>query len=169
MSGTVDTKESERRELTFPSIDEAVAEAERLANGPTRTTGNQSAGQLVEHLAKSIDANVAGVKAKFPLPVRAVLAVARPLLGGVLKRSATRNPMPAGMTLPKVLRPEFASEGGLPIDEAVAAYRQAVARLKAADAIPTHPVFGEMTTAECEQLHCRHAELHLSFIHRDEA
>ena len=30
------------------------------------------------------------------------------------------------------------------------------------------PVFGPMTHEEWEQLHCRHAELHFSFIHKDE-
>jgi hypothetical protein len=28
-----------------------------------------------------------------------------------------------------------------------------------------HPVFGQMTRAQHDQIQCRHAELHLSFVH----
>ena len=45
----------ERRELSFASLNDVVAEAERLASGEVRTTGNHSFGQILEHLARTHD------------------------------------------------------------------------------------------------------------------
>ena len=162
---TVDRKTAERRELTFNTLDEAVAEVEQLAAGPVRVTGNQSFPQLVEHLAKSVHANVAGLEAKFGLPMRAAAWCMRTFLGGLLRKKATTSRMSPGINLPKVLEPEFAGSPEASVEAAVDHYRNALRRLREADDIPTHPVLGKMTPRECEQLHCRHAELHLGFVH----
>ena len=45
----------QRRELSFTTLDEAVADATRLASGTVRTTGNHSFGQILEHLARTHD------------------------------------------------------------------------------------------------------------------
>jgi hypothetical protein len=56
----------ERRELTFQTIDEAIAEAERLASGEVRTTGAHSFGQILNHLALSHDTSTGRVVAPPP-------------------------------------------------------------------------------------------------------
>ena len=47
--------EVERRQLHFSSLDEAAADAEALAGGEVMTSGNYSFGQIMEHLARTID------------------------------------------------------------------------------------------------------------------
>jgi len=56
----------ERRELSFATLNEAVAEAERLADGEVRTTGNHSFGQILEHLARTHDMATGKVEAPRP-------------------------------------------------------------------------------------------------------
>ena len=61
------TPHPERRELHFRFLEEVVAEAERLAAGKVRTTGNHSFGQILEHLALSHDMATGKIEAP-PLP-----------------------------------------------------------------------------------------------------
>jgi hypothetical protein len=42
--------------------------------------------------------------------------------------------------------------------------REAFSRLKATDQRAEHVVFGPLTKEEWNRFHCRHAEMHLSFI-----
>ena len=49
------TANPERRVLTFQSLDEVIADAERLAAGKVRTTGSHTFGQILNHLALSQD------------------------------------------------------------------------------------------------------------------
>ena len=68
----------ERRELSFASLDEAVAEAERLASGPVRTTGNHTFGQILEHLARTHDMGTGKlVGPRPPLMVRLMMPLVK--------------------------------------------------------------------------------------------
>lgn len=99
----VNTKTASRRALHFDSLAEALADAEQLAAGPHETTGNWSLAQILEHLAKSIAANIDGVKAKPPLPFR----VLGPVLKPFLKKQILHKAMTPGFKLPARLKPEF--------------------------------------------------------------
>ncbi len=82
-----------RRELEFDSLDDAVAEAERLAQSEVRTTGNHSFGQIIEHLARTHDmATGKTVGPRPPFVVRLLMPVLR---GGIL-----RGPVKPGYKLP---------------------------------------------------------------------
>lgn len=162
---TVDTaKVYGRRSLRFNHLDDILAEAERLAALPTRQLSNWSLGQICQHLAGAMNLSIDGVPSDAPF--RAPLAMR--ILSRFLKRRFLNKGMPPGFILPegapKALRPDNVAVGAaLPI------LRAAIGRLaREADRHP-HPLFGRLSRAEWDQLHLRHAELHLSFIHPETA
>jgi hypothetical protein len=155
-SGPVDTKTVRgRRELHFASLDEVVADAEKLVSSPTtRMLGNWLLGRLLTHLAMAMNRSIDGISLKAPWHMR--------LFGRFMKRRALERGLPAGFKLPKdtevAAYPMVASP-----QEALAILRQAVGRLRNEKATALHPLFGRLTHEEWTQLHLRHAELHLSF------
>lgn len=157
---TVNTKEAPRRELEFATLEEALAEVEQLAAGPHEVTGNWSFAEIVEHLARSITANIDGVQAKPPLPVRLFGPVLKPML----KSQILGKAMTPGFKLPKNLQKEFFPREGTTLEQAVQLYRDEVARVAIASDLPDHPFFGRMTIEEVRLLHRQHAALHLSFV-----
>ena len=76
MSGKV-----ERRELEFSSLSQAVADIERLAAGEVRVTGKHSFGQIIHHLALSLDMSAGRVQPP-PIPwyMKLVTALFRSML-----------------------------------------------------------------------------------------
>jgi hypothetical protein len=153
---TVDTKTVQgRRQLTFRSFAEVIADAERLTSSPhTKVLGNWPLNQLIAHLATAINRSIDGISAKMPWFVR--------LMGLFRKGRILKNGLPPGFQLPRdreaLAFPQVASS-----QEALGILRKAVARLSAERMTARHPVFGNLTHDEWTQLHLRHAELHLSF------
>ena len=96
---SVDCKKVEgRRKLSFTSLDEVVADAEKLVSSPdTKMLGNWPLGRLLTHLANSIDRSIDGSTVKPPWIVR--------LIGPLMKGRILRNGMSAGSTCPSRLRP----------------------------------------------------------------
>ncbi len=149
------------RALKFASMDEALAEAERLARaeqgGTLERTGNWTLGQALGHLAYWIDVAYDGYPPQLR-PSWVVKLLLRTMKGGVL-----RGELPRGARIPKV------PGGTLGIDvisteEGLGRFRKAVARLKAAP--PTRPniVFGPLTHDEWKRMHIGHAALHLGYM-----
>jgi hypothetical protein len=85
------------------------------------------------------------------------------MLGRLLKRRTLANPMKPGLQLPRK-----AALGLVPAptgwEEGLQAFRQAIQRQLTETKREPHGFFGPMTRAEWNQLHCRHAALHLSFL-----
>jgi hypothetical protein len=143
-----------RRELHFGSYQNILDDVHALAAVPTRQLGNWSLGQVCEHLAKGMEYAVDGAPFKAPL----FIALVAPFLK---KRYCTR-PMKPGFKLPPtasdyVPTTEDASVG-------VARLERAIERIQQASVLKPHAMFGPMTRDEWDQLHFRHAEMHLSFI-----
>jgi len=64
-------KVQDRRTLRFESLDEILAEVERLAIAKeVRPLGNWSSGQVVQHLAMTLDNSIDGFPSFVPLPIR---------------------------------------------------------------------------------------------------
>jgi hypothetical protein len=103
----------ERRKLSFKSLDEAVADAERLALGEVRTTGQHSFGQILEHLARSIDM-ATGRVAPPPLPV--FMRIMLPFIRGMI----LKGPVKPGVKLPKASEAFFWRDGPVDVQEALA-------------------------------------------------
>ena len=85
------------------------------------------------------------------------------LFGWLIKNRVLRTPMPSGCALPT----DFARHLVPPEtswDDSLQAFRAAIQRLKAESQRHPSPFLGELTRDQWDQLHCRHSELHLSFL-----
>jgi len=144
-----------RRQLKFNTLDEILADVERLAQGKVRAIGNWSPGQNIKHLALIMNGCMDGIPYKAPFYLRAV--------AWFLKNKFVKNPMPAGFDLPKAAAAQLVP-GDTSWEEGTQALRTALQRLKTEPQRHPHPVLGELTREQWDQLHCRHSELHLSFL-----
>ena len=145
-----------RRKLHFDEYEQILAEAERLANAKSlKLLGNWSLGKTFHHLGAAIKLSLDGGKADAPLLAR--------ILGPLLKNIFINRPMPAGFKLPKKAATELIAEGDVSTAEGLALLREQLARIKTATTLHPHPAFGRMSPDQYRKLHCRHAELHMSF------
>lgn len=153
---TIKTKSVQgRRELSFSTLDEIVADAERLVSATrTRTLGNWPLTQLLTHLAFTVNNSIDGFPEKAPWFIR--------LIGPLLKGGITTRKMSPGLNLPKNAQAISFPDAALPA-AALEDLRRAVARTKSESMMADHPAFGKMNHDEWSRLHLRHSELHLSF------
>jgi hypothetical protein len=156
----VDTgKVGDRRILRFESIDQVLAEADRLAEaeraGRLRRLGNWTLGQTLGHLAAWAEYGYTGNPLKPPFFIRWFLRLR--------KRAFLYGPMRAGVKIPGVPGGTLATEPA-PLDEALARFRGVMGRLKAEAPTAPSPIFGRLTHEEAIALNLRHAELHLGFL-----
>jgi len=162
MATTINTaKVKGRRQLRFDSLDDIAMEVERLAGSKgVRAMGNWSSGQVLQHLATTMENSIDGFQGSVPAPVRLFLRL-------FMRRRFITKPMPPGFKLP-------VSAGNLlpaptSWDRALTNFRRAMQRVKTEARRSPHPAFGPMTVDEWNQIHCRHSELHLSFLVADES
>jgi Protein of unknown function (DUF1569) len=152
----VDTKKVEgRRKLAYKSLDELLADAERIGSGPVKTLGNWTPGQIFRHLARSYNASIDGFDVKFPWFLRTTARL--------FKNKLINGPMPPGYGMPpdvaKVMAP-----GETSTEEGLTDLRAAIARLKQDARRVKNPVLGEITREEWDKVHLSHASLHMSFL-----
>jgi hypothetical protein len=158
MPATIDTgKVIGRRELHFNSLQDIAADVDKLAEAKDiRTLGNWTAGQIFQHLATTMNGSIDGMAFRAPWYIRFIVQT-------FFKRRFLTKPMSPGFQLP-----EQAANVLLPpptgLEEGLANCRKALQRLQADSQRAPSPVLGVLTREEWEQLHCRHAELHLSFL-----
>lgn len=151
------TNTAERRTLRFGSMDDLLADIEALdERGEVQSAGHWTAAQNVEHVARFIDASVDGTDAKASLALR--------LLGPFVKKSVLAKPMKPGFKLPTKLADQFVPPANVTWEDAVEHLRTIISRAKAEGMTGRSPVFGQLTHDEWVQMHCRHAELHFSFL-----
>lgn len=154
---TINTKHvTDRRRLSFSSMDDILADAEKLDGRPVRVTGNWSAGQIVEHVTFPITFSLDGIDLRAPWPIR--------VFGRVFKRRFLTKGLSPGIQNTGEFR-KLLPDPGVTWDAALAELRREIGRIRAG-ARMTHPspVMGPMTHDEWVQFHCRHAELHFSFM-----
>jgi hypothetical protein len=152
----INTKHAPRREVRYDSLDDIVADAERLVAANAPTTGNWTKGQILKHLATVMNKSIDGFE-----------HMANPLLIWFLrltfKKRALSQTMPAGYRLKGKSADELLPS---PIDDqdALQQIRQAVARLHNESQRRPNAFLGPLSSEEWDQLHCRHSEMHMSFI-----
>jgi Protein of unknown function (DUF1569) len=148
-----------RRHLHFTSLDDIVADVDQLANAKEiRCLGNWSGGQVLRHLTTVMNGSIDGMPRVMPGFLRFILRL-------VMKKRFLNKPMPPGFRLPKsgaALLPAPTSW-----DEGLQGFRQAARRLQTETIRQPHPVLGPLTVEEWTKVHCRHSELHLSFLMPD--
>jgi hypothetical protein len=145
--------------LRFESIDQAMAEAERLAEaeraGRLRRLGNWTLGQTLGHLAAWAEYAYTGAPLEVPFFIRWVLRLR--------KRQFLYGPMRSGVRIPGVEGGTLATDP-VPLEEGRGRFRGAMERLRAEAPTVPSPVFGRLTHEEAIALNLRHAELHLGFL-----
>lgn len=157
----INTKKVTRRPIRLNSLDELLAEADRLAQadrqGRLKRLGNWTLGQALNHLAAWINFNYEGFppRAKPPAVIRFLLRF--------MRNRFLNNGLPAGVNIPKVEGGTYAVEV-VSTDEGLARLRKAVQRLRTEPPKFQSPAFGPMTDEERIKLNLRHAELHLGFM-----
>jgi hypothetical protein len=144
-----------RRILDYTSLQDVLADAERLSSGKVKPLGNWSPGQIYRHLAKAYNGSIDGFEGTFPWYIR--------LMAGLFKRKLISGAMPPGVKLPdefaKGVMPEATST-----EDGLADLRAAIARLEQEPRRAASPVFGNLTKEEWDQIHLNHAKLHMSFL-----
>jgi len=159
-SAAVDTaKVAERRILRFESIDEVLAEVNRLGEaeraGRLKHVGNWTLGQTLGHLAAWVEYAYTGAPLKVPILIRWILRLR--------KQKFLYGPMRAGAKIPGVEGGTLATEP-VPLEESLPRYRSALQRLKKETPKAPNVIFGTLTHEEWIALNLRHAELHLGFL-----
>ena len=153
-----DTPAPQRRKLRFETIEDALAEAERLVaadrDGRLKRAGNWSLGKTLGHLATWAEFAFNGYPPAVhaPLPVRLILRMMR---GRILNKG-----MMPGVKVGRVPGGTVGLDE-LPPEEALHRLRAALQRLKASSPVISNPAFGKLTHDEWVKLNLRHAELHL--------
>ncbi len=152
---------SVRRTVQYASLDEVLADAERLVCARAATTGNWSLDQILGHLAiaveKSLDATPEELGWRAPWYLR---------LAGryLIKHWILEYGMPSGFRLPAEAESWAVPAAGGDPHVALERLRHAIARLRSDRPRCPHPIFGPMPPHEWHRWHLRHAELHLSFV-----
>jgi hypothetical protein len=156
MSMPVNTaKVAGRRKLHYASLDEVLADADRLSSGQVDVLGNWSAGQIFRHLARAYNGSIDGFTMTFPWYLRS--------MARIFKNKLVSVPMPAGYDLPSA-GAKAVLPGPTSTAEGLAELRAAVARLNQESHRAEHPMFGELSKEQWNTVHCRHASLHMSFL-----
>ena len=146
-----------RRSLSFKSLDEVIADADRAHSGQYVPLGNWSLGKALTHLGQAMNASIDGVP--FPTSLRT-----RILGRFVFRYLVLYWQFPPGVRLPMKTAQVLVPENDVPYDEGLATLRHGMSRLASETQRLAHPVLGSMNIAQWNRFHLRHAELHLSFF-----
>jgi len=149
------TNISGRRKLHFDNVHQILEDAERIVAADHVALGNWSSGQILMHLARSIDQAVDGANFRVPWYIR--------LGAGLMKNRMLTQPMKPGFKLPAYAARDLVPGATSP-EAGLKALREAIGRLDGTAERAANPVFGRLSLEQWEQLHCRHAELHMSFL-----
>lgn len=162
MGGTIDPKAAEFRKLRFDSLDQLLAEVDRIVaaekTGKLRRAGNWTTGQVFSHLGAWCEYGQTGYP--FPKPPFFI----RWMLGFMVKKYL-RNGMPRGVRIPGAADGTYGTEPAS-IDAGAARLKAAIQKLKNREPMPHEsPAFGPMSYDDRIALNLRHAELHLGYLH----
>ncbi len=157
MPETINTaKVTGRRELHFNTMREVLDDAERLAAGEWRPLGNWSLGKVCQHLAQSLDSATDDNQVA---PPRVIGWIVPLMKGWILKHG-----MKPGFQMSRAMKPVFMPPDEVETMAGLEAFRVAVDRFESAQLPARSKFLGRMTRDEWIAFHCRHAEMHLSFI-----
>lgn len=134
---TVATKKVEgRRVVRYESLGDLLADAEKLAAVNVRTLGNWSFGQILKHLAMSLDSSIDGAGMMLPAPMRWLMSL-------LMKNKFLTKPIPPGYPSPAKFIPATTS-----VEDGLAALRAAIDRQNHEATRAPHPAFGKISNQE---------------------
>jgi hypothetical protein len=151
--------EQKRRDISFSSWEDVIADIEKLASSEFETTGNHSFGKIVQHLATTNEMIVGNVTPpKLPWYMR--------LMMPLIKNGILNKPAEPGFKLPNsAMQKFFWSEDDVDLQDAIANFRASVKAYRDQGPLPVHPVFGKATKEQIDKMSLSHAAMHLSFVH----
>lgn len=159
----IDTRKAPRRELAFHCtgcLKEELARMESAQRaGTLRVTGNWTAGENLDHVARTWEYALDGFPPEARVPF--VFRIMARLMKG---RFTSGKTLPSGFRIPKngsymMPRPGCSFEDGL------LRLRRVIDRLDRGERMEVaSPAFGPMSHDEWMRLNLAHAQLHLGFI-----
>jgi Protein of unknown function (DUF1569) len=157
--GPLDTaKVAGRRKLRFESIDQMMAEVDRLVEaereGRLERLGNWTLGQTLGHLACWAEYAYSGTPLKTPLLIKWILRLR--------KHEFLHEPMRAGVKIPSVEGGTLATEP-MPLEVALDRLKRVMEKLKSQAPTIFHSIFGQLSHDEWIAMNLRHGELHLGY------
>jgi hypothetical protein len=162
MASSVNTSKVHHRQVQFTTIDDVLAEVERIRQadreGRLDTSGNWTAGQILAHVAAWIEYGYSGYPVKAPpFPFNYVLRW--------MGKRILKNGMKPGVRIPGAKNGTFGQDE-ITVAEGVERLQLAFLKLKKGEQCShDSPAFGPMSHEDRIRLNLRHAELHLGFIH----
>lgn len=154
------TKRLDRRKVRFSDLDEILVAAEELSvASQVRQLGNWTMGQIFEHLAKSLHSSIDESKAVVSWRIRTIAFLLRPIV--------LRFGLPSGVSIENsssVAADEFLPSDTTSTKSGLRLMREAITRVQSSRMVARHNLFGKLSHKQWTQLHCRHAELHMSFL-----
>jgi hypothetical protein len=160
----IDTgKVGDFRSLRFTSIDDLLAEVDRIAAadaaGTLRRSGNWTTGQVFGHLASWINYGYEGFPAGANPPWFIKLYLR------MMKAKLLRDGFPRGMKIPRLKEGTFGTEP-MSTEEGARRLREALMRIKNGEPAKFHsPGFGQVPEKDRIEFQFRHAECHLGYLH----
>ena len=150
------TAPSQRRPVAFVTLQDVLKDVRHLSGVDVTCVGNWSFAQILEHLARAIDASIDGFSFRANWLVRVLVA---PLI----KNRLLTRPMKPGIRLPRRAN-SYLPDPDTDFNSAHTPLESAVQRLATTTPTAAHPFLGRLSDREWLALHLRHAEMHLSFV-----
>jgi hypothetical protein len=151
-------KVANRRILRFETIDQMLAEVDRLVaaeqTGRLKQLGNWTLGQTLGHLAGWSEFGYTRAPLNPPFFIRWILKF--------MRKKFIHGPMPAGAKIPGVPGGTLVTEP-MSVEDGLNRFRSIIERVKAEPPTVPSPALGMLTHEESIALNLRHAELHLGF------
>lgn len=151
----------DRRKLNFTTMAEILGDIKMLDDAANEgktisAIGNWTPAQIIEHVLFIIDGSMDGLDFKAPFAIGIIAKFARSYI--------LNKPMKPGIKLPAGLNLVIASPRSTWPD-AVKHAHQAILRVEAGKQMTKRsPLLGKMKHEDWVKMHCRHAEMHFSFI-----
>jgi hypothetical protein len=159
-AGLVDTgKVAGRRKLRFESIDQMMADVDRLVEaeraGRLERLGNWTLGQTLGHLSAWAEYSYTGIPMNTPFFIKWILRLG--------KRKFIHESMRAGVKIPGVEGGTLATES-VPLEVALERMQRVMEKLKSQAPTILHSIFGQLSHDEWIAINLRHGELHLGYL-----
>jgi hypothetical protein len=156
-------KVKDRRTLSFRHFNDIRRDLTTLENAHrakrNRATGNWSPGQILAHLAGFINYPYDG----YPKELGNPPAIIRFILK-FMKKTYIWKRLPVGVAIPGVPGGTVGADNVM-FEIGMERLRTALDRMERTPPTTPNKMFGMLTHEEWMALQCRHAELHLSFLH----
>ncbi len=142
----------------FDCLRSEIDALETAGNAHLETTGNWTPAQIVEHLARAVEASLDGFNIKLPLMLR----IMKPLIRWQMLRTGFN--VKSGIKLSGDAVDKFVPSPDTELGPAIEHLRKTLDRTANEQYIAASPIMGPMTSEQWKTLHLRHAEMHLGFV-----